>query len=157
MVIHDLDLHQISNRQSARLSVSNLRCFPLARPCPYMESSTQTVVNGLKALARGLAEIAAKRSIETTPASRPTKGNFDGISSTSQFESGTMSEQSVLTLPHTFRGGYQLVTWRGPMACHAISDSSSFLPVSGSVHGGAEESRTCSYIETINCIGIVIH
>lgn len=104
-------------------------------------------------MARGLAEIAAKRSIETTPASRPTKGTFNGISSISQFEFFIISEQSVLTVPHTLRGGYQLVTRRGRMACYAISDSSSFLLVSDSVDGGAEKARTCSYIETI---GIVI-
>ena len=121
-----------------------------------MQSSAQTVVNGLKALTRGLAEIAAKRSVGITPASRPTKGTFNGISSISQFKIGTISEQSVLTVPHTFRGKYQLVTWQGPMACHAISDSSSFLPISDSVHR-AEKVRICSYIEIINCIGIVIH
>lgn len=42
------------------------------------------------------------------------------------------------------------------MACHATSDSSSFLPISDSVRGGAEKASTCSYIETIVCIGIVL-
>ena len=43
------------------------------------------------------------------------------------------------------------------MACHAISDSSSFVPVSDSVHGGADKASTCSYIETMICIGVVVH
>lgn len=43
------------------------------------------------------------------------------------------------------------------MADHAISDSSSFLPISDSVRGGAEKVSARSYIETMICIGVVVH
>ena len=43
------------------------------------------------------------------------------------------------------------------MANHAISDSSSFLPVSVSAHEGAKRASSCSYIETMICIGVVVH
>ena len=43
------------------------------------------------------------------------------------------------------------------MADHAISDSSSFLPFSDSVHEGAKKVSSCSYIETMICIGVVVH
>ena len=43
------------------------------------------------------------------------------------------------------------------MGTHSISDSSSFLPVSDSVHEGAKEASSCSYIETMICIGVVVH
>ena len=43
------------------------------------------------------------------------------------------------------------------MAHQAIRDSSSFFPVSDSVRRGAEKAITCSYIETMIWIGVVVH